>query len=1542
MNHDDHGNAQESLEDAIAVVGIAARFPGGYDANSIWQVLEAGECTATTFTREQLDPSLPVALTSSPNYVPVRGVLDDAECFDAAYFGFTPREAEILDPQQRVFLELAVHALEDAGYYRDTRAQSVGVYAGMSNVTYFRNHLQFRPDVLARVGDLNAMMANEKDYLATRVAHKLDLTGPCVNVSTACSTAAVAVAQACQALQSFQCDLALAGGISVTTPQNRGYVFQDGSILSPDGLCRPFDLRAQGTFFSNGGGIIVCKRLEDAVADGDTVHAIIRSAALNNDGARRASFAAPGVEGQAEVIAQALADADVSGGDIGYVEAHGTATPIGDPIEVSALKMAYRAHTSEREYCALGGIKGNIGHLDVAAGIAGIIKIILSMRHGKIPGTANFTSPNPELGIEDSPFYVHGETISWPERNGTRMAGVSAFGSGGTNAHLVLQQPPAAPEREPVQPRHETIYLSARSPGALARQVEALSSWCGADGKEQRLEDIAYSLRAGRPDEPHRLVAVARTTAELSATLARRANRVRSLAGSISAGVKREIGFVFPGQGAQYVGMGKELYEAEPVFRDALDRCFELFEAELDQPLKTIMFDASHESDTLINQTVFTQPAMFTLGYGLAKLLEDRGIGPAFMVGHSIGEYLSACLGGVFNLEDAVRAVSARGRLMQSMEPGAMASVAADVETLETLLGDGSVRVAAYNTPNVNVIAGSLEAMSEVEVALAAEGFEATRLRTSHAFHTEMMDGAAAELEAFVETLSLEAPKIPFVSTATGDWITEDEARSAAYWGGQIRNPVRFSQAVSTLLADRACTLLELGPRSTASAMVRAHIDDTSRAGVVPVLDTEKGALTETCAVLTAVASLWQFGHGRAESEEDAGHRISVPGYAFEKKRAWIEATSGLSSPKQASAAGVLDEESPDPAEPGGSSIEDRLKRLIEGAIGLDPSEINPDSEFVEMGFDSLMLTQLSVAIRGEFKVEVPFRKLQEALSTFEVLATHLEENAATPDAIREERVVSAEAAPAAVEESPEAAAEPAATGRGATIRRVASTLDERTLSAIRSIIDEYGARTSGSKAQTQDNRALLADPRTVAGFNPLWKEAVYPIVTNRSAGAYLWDIDGNRYVDFTCGFGPILLGHNPPFLKAALTEQLEAGVETGPQSNLAGEVAKLVVQATGVERVGFASTGTEAVIAATRLARTVTGRDKIVVFRGAYHGIHDEVTLSDRPAKTPLPGAPGIPRKSLGNVIHLDYDSPEALEVIRSHSSSIAAVLVEPVQSRRPSLQPRGFLRALRALTDELGIALVFDEIVTGFRVALGGAQAFFEVDADIVTYGKVVGGGYPIGIVAGKRKYLDALDGGSWQFGDDSVPEAGVTFFAGTFVRHPMMLAACAATLKHLIERGPSLQEALAERTTDLCRRLAKIADRHRVGLTIEHCSSWFTLDFEDRRHTALFFVLLRSQGMFMWEGRAFFLTDAHTESDLDALCQAFDSALARMVEEQLIEALPAKTLDRNELDASEPPIPGAKLGRDPDGVPGWYIEDEAQPGRYRLVTDEDLVGA
>jgi phthiocerol/phenolphthiocerol synthesis type-I polyketide synthase E len=877
---------------AIAIVGMAGRFPGASDLDAFWQNIRQGVESLEPFSdADLLAAGVDPALSAKPQYVRRGTVLEDAEHFDAAFFGMSPREAQVVDPQQRIFLECAWEALEHAGYAPGEIAASVGVYAGASMNSYLFSQILRDPALAASVGGYQLMLGNDKDFLCTRASYKLDLHGPSMTIQTACSTSLVAVQVACRALERHECDMALAGGVSVNFPQRGGYLFQEGMILSPDGHCRPFDADARGTRPGAGAGIVVLKRLADALADGDTVHAVIRGAAINNDGAGKAGYTAPSVDGQVEAIATAQMIAGVEPRSIGYVEAHGTATPLGDPIEIAALRQVFQAGTSDRGFCRLGSLKANLGHLDAAAGVAGLIKTVLVLQHRELPPLVNFRQANPQLGLDSSPFMASAEAAPWPQGTAPRRAGVSSFGIGGTNAHVVLEEAPelvATPHGQSPQ----LLVLSARSEAALEAATLRLKEHLSVHA-ELDLRDAAWTLQAGRRAFTHRRAVVAATVADAVAALG--APRRPPVHTARHEGGDRPVAFLFSGQGSQYAGMGSGLYEQHAVYRDAVDRCAELLREPVGRDIRELLFAPA--GDTVINETRFAQPALFVTGYALAMLWGSWGVRPSAMLGHSIGEYVAAHLAGVMSLPDALTLVAARGRLMQGMEPGGMAAVHLGPDELQKWLvtPSGTLEIAAVNAPGLCAIAGPREALEACLRNLAAQGIDAQPLHTSHAFHSSMMEGVLAPFTALFDTVVLSAPATPYVSNVTGQWITPAQATSPGYYAEHLRRAVQFETGVRTLAADPSLHLLEVGPgRALATlASLSLGVDGVRRTGTS--LGNARDARNESHALLEAAGRLWLSGvrldwpglHGEARPR-----RLPLPTYPFERQRFSIDAAA--------------------------------------------------------------------------------------------------------------------------------------------------------------------------------------------------------------------------------------------------------------------------------------------------------------------------------------------------------------------------------------------------------------------------------------------------------------------------------------------------------------------------------------------------------------------------------------------------------------------------------------------------------------------------
>ena len=1567
----------------VAIIGMAVRVPGAETLDSFWQNLVDAKESITFFSPPGGDAEV----------VNARGVINDPLGFDDRLFGISPIEAEFIDPQQRLLLELGWHALENAGYDPEQFAGRIGVYCGVGNNTYYLNNVLKNADKLEDYGPLQAMVANEKDYAATRLAHKLNLVGPALSIHTACSTSLVAVAEAVEAIRNGRCDIAIAGGASMTFPQQQPHTHQEGSIFTRDGHTRPFDKDSSGTVFSDGGGLIVLKRLDDARKDQDYIYAAIGGIAVNNDGAEKGSFSAPSVQGQKSVIQAALKDSGLNANKVGYVEAHGTATPIGDPIEVSALSAAFADHTSATQFCKLGSVKSNFGHLTAGAGVVGLIKCALAIDRGKIPQSINFASPNPELDLDKTPFVIADATSDWSAPRTQRIAGVSSFGIGGTNAHAILKgtDPGILPDRM-TTPDWVPLCFSAQSGKALA---DTLTSYLtlveeAAGGSDRA--DLATALIRTRRSFSHRKTLPQSVTVEEFMASIEDVEDVEAVMKSPS------VVFGFPGQGSQVAGMGKSLYNQVPAFKQALDDCAEILLNHHSLDIKALMFDSGDP----LKDTSKTQVSLFCMGYSMALALHSLGIRPQAAIGHSIGELVAATIAGVFDLPTAIRVVMTRGKVMQAQPSGAMVAVRASRDQVAPLLGHGVV-IAAENTGDSCTLSGEHKSIDTICVDLEQQGIRFQRLNTSHAFHSPSMDAASSEFAEALSDVTMNPPGIKFISCVTGDWITDEQATDIHYWASQIRQPVQFRSGVRTLGALKNLMLLECGPQSTVSGMVMQNLDDKSDLALVPLVPEAGQPEREVASFSKGLGQAWCAGLAIDWpcGGTNPALKPRMPGYPFQHRIHVIEPTGTTIARSGETPADAITNHTTavaSPLIPAGSSMKEaileQLRTLFSDISGIDLSQADGDATFFELGLDSLLLTQSTLKIKRKFKVNITFRKLLNDCGSLNKLADYLIKEGVVaevasppaagtassssttahqitptqPSAASMSSATALSSAPgnqaqagdiqsllqqqmqlmqgqlallsslsgqtaSPVPEKDTTSIKPFGAGTRINVKR-SNEMTETQRENFKSLSDRYNARFSKSKKFAQDNRKQLADPRVVSGFRNVIKEVIYPIVVERSEGPYLWDIDGGKLIDVTCGFGSNFFGNSAPFIKEAIARQLETGYEIGPQHPLVSEASRLFCQITGNERVAFCNTGSEAVLGAMRLARTVTAKEKVVIFENDYHGIHDDVVVTRNSNGYAAPAAAGIPDAAANNMIVLDYGSDASLDYIRDHADEIAAVLVEPVQSRNPDLQPKAFLEKARNLCSEQQIALIFDEVITGFRIHPRGAQGYYGIDADICTYGKVVGGGLPIGVISGKARFMDALDGGQWQFGDDSTPEVGVTYFAGTFVRHPLALAAAVAVLQRLID-NPNIQTELNQRADRMVSDINQYAQLVGAPVRIEHCGSMCKIKIpQDIAFEELIYIILREKGIHVWDARPMFITTAHTDEDISAIVKAFKEAMDEMITMEFFpvtKSTVGKTASMNQ----KPPVEGARLGRDESGKAAWYVPSRTDKNQFEKWT-------
>ncbi|AKD58729.1 peptide synthetase [Spirosoma radiotolerans] len=1597
--------------DEVAVIGMAGRFPGANTVDELWTLLKEGKEAIRFFSDQELDPSIPDHVKADPMYVKARGIIDNVDKFDPAFFGINPKMAELMDPQQRIFLEIAWEALESAGYVPEKQEGQIGVFAGCRFNSYYLNNLASNPDLVDKAGFFNVMTFNDKDYISSRTAYALNLKGPAVTVQSACSTSLLAIAQAVESIRKGQCAMALAGGATVTAPVNSGHLYEEGSILSSDGHCRPFDANARGTVFSDGAGVVLLKSRQQAEKDGDTIYAIIRGVGVTNDGGDKGSFSAPSSDGQAGAINMAMQDAGVDPSSISYVEAHGTATPLGDPIEIEGLRKAFGTQV-EQPFCALGSIKSNIGHLVSAAGVAGFIKTVLSLYHQQLPPSLFYETPNPAIDFSNSPFYVNASLKDWQSTT-VRRAGVSSFGVGGTNVHVVLEE---VETKAPLSTNdnnrpYQLITWSAKSADSRDTYVQSLATYCR-QARQVNLADVAFTLQTARSAFAHRRFVVATSADDclekLNAPSSVNVQTVKQTPGPIV--------FMFPGQGSQYPNMGRELYEDEPVYRNAIDECAELLDAYLETDIRQVLyFDKGNKSaEERLQNTRYTQPALFSTEYALAKLWMSWGIEPAILCGHSIGEFLAAHLAGVFTLADALKLISIRGRLVSELPRGSMLSVRMEAEKIGALMPE-PLSIAAINSQKLCVVAGHDEDIADFASVLDNMEISNRVLSTSHAFHSVMMEPVIADFEKVLAEVSLNTPTKPIVSTVTGTWLSNSEATDPHYWATHLRLTVRFADALDSVLTQNQPILLEVGPGNATASFARQQAG--SKAATILTSLERKESKTEYESVLNALGQLWLNGlepDWRAFYAHQNRKRVTLPTYAFDKKRYWIDPAVKVSPMNHVrdtpTAQGLPDQF---PAEQPVYSIKmrkdilvDKVKEILEEASGIEMKNVTTDMHFLEIGLDSLLLTQLALVLKKQFNVPITFRQLNEEYATLDSLVNYLDGNLpagayeppvspppvtqhgsptaqvmapAQPDGgsvldlmaqqlqILSKQVALLQAGTQKTTAIPEGVASLKTTrepvlmtkaeltpeeeielkkpfGASARIERQLTELSPKQQAFLRQLTDRYNQKTKGSKAYTQEHRPYMADPRVVSGFKPATKELVYPIVINKSRGSRLWDLDGNEYIDMLNGFGSIMFGYQPDFIRHALYNQIDSGYEIGPQHELAGEVSRLLCDFTGFDRVALCNTGSEAVLGAMRIARTVTNRSLIVAFSGSYHGIVDEVIVRGSQRLKSFPASPGIMPEAVQNMLILEYGTDKSLNIIRKRAHELAAVLVEPVQSRRPEFVPVDFLHELRQLTAASGTALIFDEVITGFRMHPGGTQALFGIKADLATYGKVIGGGLPIGVIAGNKGFMDALDGGSWQYGDASIPEQGVTYFAGTFVRHPLALAAAKASLLHLKAAGPGLQKALTDKAHCVATALNTELERHQIPLFVAQFGSlWRIKVQEEIPYSELLFTLLRQKGFHIWDGFPCFITEAHTDAEIDQFIDLFRESLAELMEADFFQKTRSQPISpitsqvpvvASSYVFSKPPVPDAKLGRDRAGNPAWFIADPAHPSHYIQV--------
>ncbi|WP_440054277.1 amino acid adenylation domain-containing protein [Pseudoalteromonas sp. T1lg65] len=1516
-------NPAVSLKDdekqGIAIIGMACRYPQASNLEQYWQLLlSKGDGIASpSSTRLNLGPLDPNRLG---------GYLDDIEMFDEAVFAISPSEAKHLDPQHRLLLQTSFHAIQNAGYMPDALAGSdIGVYVGISQNDYFLLSQQTEPSN-AYLGTGTAL-----SVAANRISYTFNFTGPSVAVDTACSSSLVALHQARLALNSGEISQALVAGVNLILTDDVSAACEKAQMLAADGHCKTFSNAADGYVRSEGVGVVLLKPLSQAIQDNDHIYGVLKGSATNQDG-RSNGITAPNGGAQQKVIRAALDNAALPAHAVQYVETHGTGTELGDPIEVSALAKVYGEGRVAEQPLLLGAAKANIGHLESGAGIAGLIKACLCLHHQRIPAQRYSESLNSHIPWHKLPVSVVKEETPWLPQNGAaKVAAISSFGFGGTNAHVICTQAPTRRSEQIDIHQQVGIYvlpLSAKSESALktlARQyhqqlTEASPIQFDALVCQTALQPAMKGLRTSFAGSSRAALLDALQSSELQLPQSARKNG--------------KVVMLFTGQGAQYFSMGRALYESQPVFRAAIDECDSLLYEHLNASLVAVLYQ--DRSQSMLQQTQWTQVCLFAIEYAQAKLWLSLGIEPEILVSHSVGEYAAACIADVFSLSDALKLLAARGLLMAELATqGAMMSARLSETEAQQWINPyrDKVVISGFHGEAGVIFSGEPQALSDLSTQLTAKQIEHRTLHTACAFHSPQMTPMLDAFSKVAQQIEFHPPRIAFISSRTGK-LADVELATADYWVQQIIEPVRFGWVINTLqtTSDSFCAL-ELGPKPVLSALIQANNTRTEDR-FTHVLNHQGDDLqrfAEACGCLFeyGVTPDWKMLYG-----EPSFIKVPLPAYPFDKHPHWITgATAEVETIARQSSVAVDRDD----------AIRQYVLNTLARLLSTPVSAIETDLPLLEMGVDSLMIMQAVRIYEKEFGLEFSVRQFYEELKTVDKLVEYIQVHSnyqsvdasiseLKPPKQPEENQLGADGTPlhstllaicqaqldAALQVSsshaqqsvqavtaqqlqlfnqldkglqlPVARSTPVAkVAQLASPVNTASSLlpgfqvkqtqasqvqNSRYLSELS---EQYCHKTAKSKQLVAEHRAHLADCRASAGFRLSTKELLYPVFSKRCEGASVWDIDGNEYIDITMDFGVNLFGHKPEFVHQALQQQLDAGLQLGLASPLACEVAELVCELTGLQRASFCNSGTEAVMTAIRLARTVTKRDKIVQFTGAYHGHYDGTLASLSPLDEGVePMCSGVRQGAVSDNLVLTYGDSDSLETIRQHGADIAAVIVEPVQSRHPELQPWAFLRELRALTESLGIALIFDEMITGFRAHPGGVQGMLGIQADLATYGKIVGGGLPIGVVAGSAQFMDALDGGQWQYGDDSYPQVDTTFFAGTFCKHPLVMASAKAVLSEIKRQGPELQQAISDKTTYLKDTLNQFFSTQAIPIRIEAFASLFRFTFS--QNLDVFFYEMLNRGVFIWEGRNCFLSAAHTDADVEAVIQAVkDSALS-----------------------------------------------------------------
>ncbi len=1535
----------------ISIVGMSCRFPKANGLLEFYDLLLNGRSGIDSMTKDRLK-------LHAEHRQKEMGFVEAIENFASDAFSISSHEANLMDPQQRMLLEECNRALEDAGYTpKDLQGSHTGVFIGVSNSDYaFEISKSSRVDIFTSLGNAHSIVAN-------RISYFYDLKGPSLAVDTACSSSLVALHMAVQSLARNEIEMAIVGGVNSLLSSEITNAFWEAGMLSPDSRCFTFSKEANGYVRGEGVGVIVLRRSKDMVGNSFRSYAKIKATAINQDG-KSSGLTAPNGSAQESALREALLKANLNPEEISYHEAHGTATALGDPIELLALERIHKLRLKDQPLL-IGSVKTNIGHLESAAGIASVIKVALGLYYKKIFKNLNFSEINPQIKNRIASLEPVLLRQDWSSRHGERLyASLSSFGFGGTNACAILAEADM-PFPQTKTDIVDSLDLKTENKGHIVFAWSANSQAAVRNGMKNLLNQVKYkswdeaaiyaqaSIAKRRFFKDQILVNVSskKQLQDLSALFQDSSIDLSNIE-NIREFKKQKLGskriaFLFTGQGAQYSQMYYTLYEDDILFKSLVDEALQEAQIYYPKNLYQVWTDARLVSD--LDQTDYSQILLFALALSFAKYLKIKfNVEPEYSFGHSLGEITAAAFAGAFDLKTSIQMVACRARLMWQTQAGAMTAVFEAKTQIESILIKYAIEldISAINGPRFIVLSGPENEIIKLETGCDKERIKYVRLKPKQGFHSRLMDPILQEYQSALNDLSFEALKSPIVSSLTGDLLPEGFHYKPEYWLEQMRRPTQFDKALATMQDLKVTHFIEIGPEPQLIGMAKLT-GKNKPANWVHFFDKQllRKSFVEASFFLfendlTADADFFKKSQINIASflpKTILSGTAHWHSFEDEMKHKTRQHTDAIKSKDALTPAFNRKENQMEFLNPNEAlqelEVQKELVQIVASVMRVSIQDISLDESLVDIGADSLVLMNAVQTIKETYEVSIPISEVFKDLNNLRKIANFIvnespviqsrnpveeslssslpqfESSNLTPEVVklfqnqiaimnRQLEVLGLNASaqklnvpnqqilpPEKLEIANLGKEKRGVLGNFKNFANLeAETESDRMKNRfLNRVIAEFNAKTPKTKTHVQKYRKQLADNRVSAGFRPNTKEMIYPIHCLKAKGSKFIDLDGNEFTDFSMGFGVNLFGHSPDFIEAALLEQMKNGMCLGPQSFLAGDVASQLSELTGLERVAFVNSGTEAVMTAVRLARAGTKRSKIVIFDGSYHGHFDGILARPSRSLKSHPVAAGISESLLEDVIVLEYGSARSLEIIEEMGENLAGVLVEPVQSRFPEFQPQAFLQKLREITKRNGTAFIWDEVITGFRIHPGGAQAHFEIQADIATYGKILGGGMPIGAVAGSAKYLDFIDGGHWQFGDQSYPSHEMTFFAGTFSKHPLAMAAANAVLLKLKQEGKELIESLNEKTTQLCRELNSYFKEQYLAIELNNYGSLFR--FKAALNLDLFFTLLNSRGFYVWEGRNLFLSTAHSAEDIQNFKQAVVDITGELLSEGIL---------------------------------------------------------